>query len=50
MGKKGDGLGSFLLKFGACWGEMVKERKEQPMMIWFCVQNISSFQKMSLAT
>lgn len=50
VGKKGDGLESFLLKFGACWGEMVKERKEQLMMIWFCVQNISSFQKMSLAT
>ena len=29
MGKKGDGLGSFLLKFG----ETVKQRKEQLMMI-----------------
>ena len=46
MGKKGDGLGSFLLKFG----ETVKQRKEQLMMIGFCVQNIVSFQKMSLAT
>ena len=46
MGKKGDGLGSFLLKFG----ETVKQRKEQLMMIGFSVQNIVSFQKMSLAT
>ena len=29
VGKKGDGLGSFLLKFG----ETVKQRKEQLMMI-----------------
>ena len=41
VGKKGDGLGSFLLKFG----ETVKQRKEQLMMIGFCVQNIVSFQK-----
>lgn len=46
VGKKGDGLGSFLLKFG----ETVKQRKEQLMMIGFSVQNIVSFQKMSLAT
>ena len=32
MGKKGDGLGSFLLKFG----ETVKQRKEQLMMIGLC--------------
>ena len=41
VGKKGDGLGSFLLKFG----ETVKQSKEQLMMIGFCVQNIVSFQK-----
>ena len=46
VGKKGDGLGSFLLKFG----ETVKQRKEQLMMIGFCVRNIVSFQKMPLAT
>ena len=46
VGKKGDGLGSFLLKFG----ETVKQRKEQLMMIGFSVQNTVSFQKMSLAT
>lgn len=46
VGKKGDGLGSFLLKFG----ETVKQRKEQLMMIGFSVQNIVSFQKLSLAT
>ena len=46
MGKKGDGLGSFLLKFG----EMVKQRNERLMMIGFSVQNTASFQKMSLAT
>ena len=32
VGKKGDGLGSFLLKFG----ETVKQRKEQLMMIGLC--------------
>ena len=46
MGKKGDGLGSFLLKFG----ETVKQRNERLMMIGFSVQNTVSFQKMSLAT
>ena len=46
MGKKGDGLGSFLLKFG----EMVKQRNERLMMIGFSVQNTVCFQKMSLAT
>ena len=46
VGKKGDGLGSFLLKLG----EMVKQKKEQLMMIGFCVPNIVAFQKVSLAT
>ena len=46
VGKKGDGLGSFLLKFG----EMVKQRNERLMMIGFSVQNTVCFQKMSLAT
>lgn len=46
VGRKG---GSFLLKFWGLIGEVVKQRREQLMMIWFCAQNILSLQKMSLA-